>query len=125
MALSWEPGNLGSQLSWSRIRLQCRRLWFDSWVGKTRWRRERAPTPVFWPGERHGFYSPWSREESDTAERLSLPSPVTALVSARCPHPTACGGQSSPPVTPLHGEADPFSLCPVSRADLGGAAATL
>ena len=27
---------------------------FDSWVGKIPWRRERPPTPVFWPGEFHG-----------------------------------------------------------------------
>ena len=25
---------------------QCRRPWFDSWVGKIRWRRDRVPTPV-------------------------------------------------------------------------------
>ena len=25
--------------------------WFDPWVGKIPWRRERLPTPVFWPGE--------------------------------------------------------------------------
>ena len=31
----------------------------SSWVGKTRWRRERLPTPVFWPGEFQGLYSPW------------------------------------------------------------------
>ena len=30
-----------------KIRLQCRRPWFDSWVGKIRWRRDRLPTPVF------------------------------------------------------------------------------
>ena len=27
---------------------------FDPWVGKIPWRRERLPTPVFWPGEFHG-----------------------------------------------------------------------
>ena len=27
--------------------LQYRRPWFDSWVGKIRWIRERLPTPVF------------------------------------------------------------------------------
>ena len=27
--------------------LQCRRPWFDSWVGKIPWRREMLPTPVF------------------------------------------------------------------------------
>ena len=30
-----------------RIHLQCRRPWFDPWVGKIPWRRERLPTPVF------------------------------------------------------------------------------
>ena len=59
-------------LSWQRIHLQCRRPGFDPWVGKILWRRERLLTPVFWPGEFHGLYSPWSRKESDTTERLSL-----------------------------------------------------
>ena len=27
-------------------------------LGKIPWRRERLPTPVFWPGEFHGLYSP-------------------------------------------------------------------
>ena len=26
------------------------------------------PTPVFWPGEFHGLYSPWGRKESDMTE---------------------------------------------------------
>ena len=30
-----------------KICLQCRRLWFDSWVRKICWRRDRLPTPVF------------------------------------------------------------------------------
>ena len=37
------------------------------------WRRERLLTPVFWPGEFHGLYSPWVCKESDTTGRLSLP----------------------------------------------------
>ena len=36
------------------------------------WRRERLPTPVFWPREFHGLYSPWGHKDSDTTERLSL-----------------------------------------------------
>ena len=28
----------------------------DPWVGKILWRRERLPTPVFWPGELHGVF---------------------------------------------------------------------
>ena len=55
-----------------RICLQCGRPGFSPWVWKIPWRRERLPTPVFWPGESHGLYSPWSRKESDTTEQLSL-----------------------------------------------------
>ena len=36
--------------------------WFDPWVGKIPWRRERLSTPVFWPGEFHGLYSPWGHK---------------------------------------------------------------
>ena len=59
-----------------KTRLQCRKLWFNSWAGKIPWRRAWQPTPVFLPGESHGQrsladYSPWGHKESDTAERLS------------------------------------------------------
>ena len=33
---------------------QCRRPRFDPWVGKTPWRTEWLPTPVFLPREFHG-----------------------------------------------------------------------
>ena len=36
-----------------------REAWVRSLVGKMPWRRERLPTPVFWPGESHGLYSQW------------------------------------------------------------------
>ena len=29
------------------ICLKCRKPWFNSWVGKIPWRRDRLPTPVF------------------------------------------------------------------------------
>ena len=54
---------------------QCRwhkRHGFDPWVGKIPWRREKLPTPVFWPGEFHGLHSPWGHKELDTIEQLSL-----------------------------------------------------
>ena len=55
-----------------RIRLQCRRLvqetGFDPWVGKIPWRRERLPTPVFWPEELQGLHSPCGRKEPDASE---------------------------------------------------------
>ena len=61
-------------LRYWRIHLQCRRQGFDPSVVKILWRRERQPTPVFFPGEFHGQkslagYSPRGRKES---ERLTL-----------------------------------------------------
>ena len=52
--------------------MQCGRLLFDSWVGKTPWRRERLPTPVFWSGGFHELCGSRVRKESDTTEQHSL-----------------------------------------------------
>ena len=41
---------------------------FDPWVGKIPWRRKRLPSPVFWPRELHGLYSPWDPKEWDPTE---------------------------------------------------------
>ena len=38
----------------------------ETWVPSL---AERLPTPVFWPGEFHGLYSPWGHKESDITER--------------------------------------------------------
>ena len=35
------------------------------------WRR-KLPTPVFWPGEFLGLYSPWARKKSEMTELISL-----------------------------------------------------
>ena len=48
--------------------LQCTSPGCDPWVGKIPGRRERLPTPVFWPGEFHGLYSPRGCKESDMTE---------------------------------------------------------
>ena len=66
--------------------LQCRRLGFDSWVGKIPWRRKWQPTPVFLPGESHGRrslvgYSPQGRKELGTTERLHLLTYLLTYVS--------------------------------------------
>ena len=70
------------QYSWASLlnqlvknRLQCRRPGFSPWVWKIPWRMEWLATPVPLPGKSHGQrslvgYSPWSRKESDTIERL-------------------------------------------------------
>ena len=42
--------------------------WVRSLGWEDPWRRERLPTPVFWPGELHGLCSPWGLKESDTTE---------------------------------------------------------
>ena len=34
---------------------QCRRGWFNPWIGKISWRRKWQPTPVFLPGKSHGW----------------------------------------------------------------------
>ena len=51
-------------------------MW-ETWVRPLGWddpleKGKAIPTPVFWPGEFHGLYSPWGRKESDTTELLSL-----------------------------------------------------
>ena len=48
------------------------KTWVQSRVGKIPWRRERLPTPLFYPGEFHGLYSPWGGKGSDTTEGLLL-----------------------------------------------------
>ena len=105
---------------------------FHPWVGKIPWRRERLSTPVFWPGEFHGLYSPWDCKESDKTEWLLL-SVQFSSVAQSCP--TLCGPMSIPglPVshqlpeftqTHIHRVSDtiqashplssPFSSCPQS-----------
>ena len=58
------------QYSWASLVAQLvknlsaiQETWFDPWVGKIPWGRERLPTPVFWPGEFHILYSPWGHKE--------------------------------------------------------------
>ena len=52
------------QYSWASLVAQLvmnlpamQETWVWTLVGKIPWRRERLPTPVFWPGEFHGLYS--------------------------------------------------------------------
>ena len=50
------------QYSWASLVAQLvknlpavRGTWVQSWVGKIPWRRERLPSPVFWPAEFYGL----------------------------------------------------------------------
>ena len=45
----------------------------------------RIPTPVFWPREFHGLYSPWGHKELDTTERLSITHSQMETCSPRPP----------------------------------------
>ena len=47
-------------------------IWFRFLGWEDPWRRRRLPTPVFWPGELRGLYSPQGGKELDTTEQLSL-----------------------------------------------------
>jgi len=46
-------------------------MW-ETWVQSLGWEdtleKQWLPTPVFWPGEFHGLYTPWGHKESDTTE---------------------------------------------------------
>ena len=48
-------------------------MW-ETWVLSLVWEdhqeKERLPTPVFWPGEVYGLYSPWDCKELDITEQL-------------------------------------------------------
>ena len=68
-------------ISWWRIRLRCGRPGFGPWVGKIPWRRERLPTPVFWPGEFHivhGVPKSWARLSDFHFHAVREPSPCAA-----------------------------------------------
>ena len=83
------PGNVGDV-----------RRGFDPQVGETPWWRAWPPTAVFLPGESHGQrglagYSPWGCTESDTLERLSMHSGLTALRSFQM---NSRGTWASPPL---------------------------
>ena len=48
---------------------------WETWVRSLGWEdplEKGRTTPVFWPGEFHGLYSPQGHKESDTTESLSL-----------------------------------------------------
>ena len=58
-------------------------IWVQSLGWKIPWRRERLPTPVFWPGEFRLEYSPWGLKEStgpsDFDFHLTFTFPSTSL----------------------------------------------
>ena len=71
---------------------------FDPWVGKTPWKKEWQPTPVFLPGEFHGqrslaSYSPGVEKSqtqvpSASSIRLGVPSTVPTVFYSPCVYST-------------------------------------
>ena len=60
-------------------------MW-ETWIRSLGWedpleRRERQPTPGFWPGEFHELYSPQGRKELDTTERLLAFHSISTLLA--------------------------------------------
>ena len=63
------------QYSWASLVAQLVKyppaMW-ETWVRTLGWEdpleKGMLPTPVFWPGEVHGLYSPWGRRESNMTE---------------------------------------------------------
>ena len=39
-------------------------------LGRSAGEGKKLPTPVFWPREFHGPYSPWGHKESDMTQQL-------------------------------------------------------
>ena len=80
LGMSSEEGiGYALQYSWASLVAQqvknppvMQETWVQSLDEEDPRRRKRQPTPVFLPGEFHGWYTPWSRKESDKTERLSL-----------------------------------------------------
>ena len=60
-----------------------------TWVRCLGWEdpleKGKATTPVCWPGEFHGLYSPWGHKELDTTEQLLL---HFTLLLLYCYHPS-------------------------------------
>ena len=53
---------------WQRTRLpvqETQERWVPSLGQKNPLEEEMQPTPVYWPGEFHGLFSPWGCKESD------------------------------------------------------------
>ena len=68
------------QYSWASLVAQTVKnppaMW-ETWVQSLGWedpleKGKALPTPVFWPREFHGLYSPWNHKESDATDQLSL-----------------------------------------------------
>ena len=63
-----------------------RETWVWSLGWEDPWKRERLPTPVFWPEEFHRLYSPWARKESGTLSNFHFYFPSNSIPICLCLH---------------------------------------
>ena len=66
---------------WWRICLQCRIPWFNSWVRKIPWKRDRLLVPMFlgFPGGSHGKESIFDSGDLGSIPRLRRSPPIPVL----------------------------------------------
>ena len=77
---SWEGKGYPFQYSWASPMAQLVKklpaFMQQTWVRSLGWEdsleKGKATTPVFWPGEFHGLYSPWGHKQLNMTEWLSL-----------------------------------------------------
>ena len=83
---------------------QCRRCWFDPWIGKIPWRRRWQPPSLFLPGRSHGQrslagYRSWGRKERDLTEYTHTHTHThTHTLSTAPPTPCCCCSGQFPPL---------------------------
>ena len=64
-------------------------------LGRLPWRRERLPTPVFWPGEFHGLCGPWGHKTGQDWETFIFSS-IKYIHIAAPPSPSASSCKTKP-----------------------------
>ena len=65
----WSAGTGASLMAqWVKNLPAVQEMRVQSLGGEDPLEKEQLSTPVFWPGEFHGLYSPWGHKESDTTE---------------------------------------------------------
>ena len=98
-------------------------------VRKIHWRRDRLPTPAFWPGEFHGLYSPGGCKESGLNNihfELLWQGEVLMALPSKCHHfssvPQSCltlwdPMDCSTPGFPVHHQLPEFDQTHVHQVD--------
>ena len=111
--ICWRRDLKAFQYSWASLVAQLVKnppaMWeicVRSLVGKIPWKREWPPTPVFWPGEFHGLYSPWVPKCRNRLSDFHFPLTLGPLPAPHASFPQQ-GNRGMPPVP----EPPTWALC--------------